>query len=149
MDGYINNLIQTNNITGTSTAPCGADLFNDNETALLSLDEQKDLHTDIFLAVNYLTTRVNKFTLNDQKKVNRILKYLNKTKSLGLILQASDSPSVEISNHSDASFGVHRDGRSQSASVNTLGSGSFCSSSHKQKLTTKSSTEAELICAIV
>lgn len=31
--------------------------------------------------------------------------------------------------------------------MNTLGSGSFCSSSHKQKLTTKSSTEAELICA--
>jgi hypothetical protein len=36
MDGYINNLIQTNNITGTSTTPCGADLFNDNETSPLS-----------------------------------------------------------------------------------------------------------------
>jgi hypothetical protein len=161
MDGYINNIISDNNIKGTSTTPAGKDLFNDDETKLLPLSQQKNLHTvvakllflatrvrpDILLVVNYLTTRVNKFTTNDLKKCNRCLKYLNKTKSLGLILKADNSNELKINNHSDASFGVHMDGRSQSASVSSLGSGSFFSASHKQKLTTKSSTEAELICA--
>jgi hypothetical protein len=47
----------------------------------------------------------------------------------------------------DASYGVHSDGRSQSADSFTLGTGSIYSSSTKQKITTKSSSEAELVAA--
>jgi hypothetical protein len=75
------------------------------------------------------------------------LKYLHKTKELGLVLFVNDLHGPSINNHTDASFGVHRDGRSQSGSASSLGRGSFYSSSHKQKLTTKSSTEAELVAA--
>jgi hypothetical protein len=54
---------------------------------------------------------------------------------LGLTLKASDLTTITINNHSDASYGVHPDGRSQFASATSLGKGSF---SQKQKLTTKS-----------
>jgi hypothetical protein len=159
MDGYINSLTVSTN--GTSSTPAGPDLFIDEESTLLSPIQQKELHTivakllflatrvcpDILLVVNYLTTRVNKFTSNDLNKCNRCLKYLNKTKDLGLVLAAHESTSPRICGMADASFGVHSDSRSQSASASTLGSGSFYSSSHKQKLTTKSSTEAELVSA--
>ena len=159
MDGYINSLTVSTN--GTSSTPAGPDLFIDEESTLLSTVQQKELHTivakllflatrvrpDILLVVNYLTTRVNKFTSNDLNKCNKCLKYLNKTKNLGLVLAAHESTSPRICGMADASFGVHSDSRSQSASASTLGSGSFYSSSHKQKLTTKSSTEAELVSA--
>jgi hypothetical protein len=162
MEGYINNLLADGNIKGTSSTPAGKDLFSDNNTELLPPHKQKHLHTttakllflgtrarpDILLVVNYLATRVNKFTTNDEKKCTRCLKYLNKTKSLGLRLGLVDnSNEVKVLNHSDASFGVHSDARSQSASASTLGLGSFYSYSHKQRMTTKSSTEAELVCA--
>ena len=47
----------------------------------------------------------------------------------------------------DASYGVHRDGKSHSGSVTTLGNtgGTVDARSSKQKLVTLSSTEAELV----
>jgi hypothetical protein len=102
MDGYIKNLIV--DIEGTSTTPAGVDLFVDDDDTLLAASEQKALHTkvdkllflathvrpDILLVVNYLTPRVNKFTANDDKKCKRCLKYLHKTKELGLVLSVND-----------------------------------------------------------
>jgi hypothetical protein len=52
MDGYIKNL--SVDIEGKSTTPAGVDLFVDEETRV---------RPDILLVVNYLTTRVNTFTL--------------------------------------------------------------------------------------
>ena len=45
----------------------------------------------------------------------------------------------------DASFAVHNDYKSQTGAVLTLGKGALLSMSMKQKLNTKSSTEAELV----
>jgi hypothetical protein len=45
----------------------------------------------------------------------------------------------------DASFAVHNDYRSHTGATLTLGKGALISSSMKQKLNTKSSTEAELV----
>ena len=45
----------------------------------------------------------------------------------------------------DASFAVHPDYRSQTGAVMTLGEDSVISMSKKQKLNTRSSTEAELV----
>jgi hypothetical protein len=135
MEGYITNLITEGNISGTSSTPAGSDLFIDEETPPLPAADQKEMHTtvakllflstrvrpDILLPVNYLTTRVNRFASNDKKKLLRVLKYLNKTKLLGLTLKASDLTTITINNHSDASYGVYPDGRSQSASATSLG----------------------------
>jgi ABC-type nitrate/sulfonate/bicarbonate transport system substrate-binding protein len=45
----------------------------------------------------------------------------------------------------DASFGIHEDGKSHSGLSISLGSGSILSKSVKQRIVTKSSTEAELV----
>ena len=45
----------------------------------------------------------------------------------------------------DAAFAVHNDMKSHTGAVMTFGRGSACSQSSKQKLNTKSSTEAELV----
>jgi hypothetical protein len=158
-------LISLGNISGTSSTPAGADLFIDDETSLLPFSDQKEMHTtvakllflstrvrpDILLSVNYLTTKVNKFTPNDKRKLTRILKYLNKTKSLGLTLQSTSTSNIKILNHSDASYGV------QHMAFTVMGVvslpqrhplGRDPSSLHRtSRNSTKSSTEAEIVCA--
>ena len=103
---------------------------------------------DILLVVNFLTTKVNKFSEKDKKNVNRELKDLFGTRHLGLILRiTNNTPDITITTFADASYGVHTNGRSQSGACTTLGIGSIQSLSNKQKLTTKSSCEAELVAA--
>ena len=62
---------------------------------------------------------------------------------MGVILRA-ESP-LKLHAYIDASYGVHEDGKSLSALALTLGQGSILAKSSKQKLITKSSTEAELV----
>ena len=62
---------------------------------------------------------------------------------MGVILRA-ESP-LKLHAYIDASYGVHEDGKSHSALALTLGQGSILAKSSKQKLVTKSSTEAELV----
>jgi len=145
-----------------SETPASPDLFTTPDLPLLPINEQKKMHTtvakllysgtrtrpDILLVVNHLTTRVNKFTADDKKKIHKCLKYLNYTKTLGLRLSvSSDVDTLNVTTHADASFGVHPDGKGQTAIVTTLGKGSILSNTHKQKIVSKSSSEAELIAA--
>jgi hypothetical protein len=76
-------------------------------------------------------------------KLERVLKYLNGTPDFGICLKA-DSP-TKILAHIDASYGVHIDGKSHSGMFVSLGSGPIMVKSSKQRIVTKSSTEAELI----
>jgi hypothetical protein len=68
---------------------------------------------------------------------------LNSTKDLWLCLSASGDLSIEA--YIDASFGVHPDGKGHTGVCITIGGGFFYVSSTKQKIVTKSSTEAELV----
>jgi hypothetical protein len=86
-------------------------------------------------AVSYRTTRVKCPTDKYLEKPTRVLKYPNATKALGIVLIA----------YIDASFGVHYDYKSHSRLIVTLGKGPLIVSSSKQRLNTKSSTEAELV----
>ena len=72
-----------------------------------------------------------------------MLKYINGSKDLGIILRAENP--LKLHAYIDASYGVHEDGKSHSALALTLGQGSILAKSSKQKLVTKSSTEAELV----
>ena len=64
------------------------------------------------------------------------------TKEMGIVLRPDDDLSLEA--HIDASYGVHEDGKSHSGMHLSLGLGAFFVKSSKQKIVTKSSTEAEL-----
>jgi len=110
----------TEGIDGITETPAGMNLFDiEDESAELNEDERKKFHTlvakllyiakrvrpDVLLAVNFLTTRVQKPTEQDWKKLIRVLKYLNGTKEKGLTLRIGKTIFVQA--YIDASFGTH------------------------------------------
>jgi tagatose-1,6-bisphosphate aldolase non-catalytic subunit AgaZ/GatZ len=60
-----------------------------------------------------------------------------------MVLSAAVQPTIEA--YIDAAYGVHTAGKSHSAMFLTVGGGPILVKSSKQKLVTKSSTEAELV----
>ena len=98
---------------------------------------------DILLAVVFLASRVAKATLQDQAKLKRLLEYLYGTYDLPLILGADDIQTMYM--FIDASYAVHDDMKSHTGRVITFGRGGIACKSAKQKVVTKSSTEAELV----
>jgi hypothetical protein len=72
-----------------------------------------------------------------------MIKYLRSTANLALTLEGDDAQIVKW--WVDASFAVHRDMKSHTKGTLSLGKGSVYSASTRQKLNTKSSTNAELV----
>jgi hypothetical protein len=97
------------------------------------------------LPISFLATRVTKADgadLSDWKKLERVLRYLKCTKELCLTLEPKGyCPS------GCARYGTHFDLKSHSGSSTTLGKGTFIAQSQKQKLNTRSSTEAKFVSA--
>jgi len=158
MENYINKLMLCYNIDKTSSSPCSNSLFEDNDTTILSQEKQEFLHSgvakllylstrvrpDIALPVNYLCSRVNKFTHEDDIKFYKILHYLNGSKSDGLTFKRdTDNPSINV--YADASYGINEDRKSQTGIIVKVGNCTIISKSVKQSIVTKSSTEAELV----
>jgi hypothetical protein len=157
MDGYTDDMIEFAGISGQVKTPTTDQLFNVRDTTSLDDDERSHFHTlvakalylakrtrpDILLPISFLTTRVQNPDLDDLNKLNRVLKYVNGTKSLCISLSISDSPKVHA--FIDASYGIHEDGKSHSGLVITLGGGPILTKSTKKRLVSKSSTDAELI----
>ena len=98
---------------------------------------------DIAIAVAFLTTRVTSPDLDDWNKLARCVRYLKGTLELTLTLEAGSNPIVKW--WIDASYAVHPDCRSHTGAMMTMGSGAVIAKSLKQKLNTRSSTEAELV----
>ena len=82
-------------------------------------------------------------TEQDMSKLERVLKYLKGTKTLGLSLRGETV--VCVCAYIDASYAVHDDFKSHSGVIISLGAGTLLARSTKQKLNSKSSTEAEMI----
>jgi hypothetical protein len=78
---------------------------------------------------------------DDYKKLTRVIQYLRGTQDLTLTIEPADHPNWWV----DSSYAVNSDMCSHSGIMMTLGKGAMYSSSTKQKLNTKSSTEAELV----
>jgi hypothetical protein len=83
-------------------------------------------------------------TEQDGAKLTRVLRYLWGTQNLGIVLEADDQL-LKLYCYIDASFGVHADAKSHTGTLVTLGKGPIMAKSVKQKINTKSSTEAELV----
>ena len=98
---------------------------------------------DIQPAIAFFTTRIQQSSEDDWKKMRRMIKFLNGTKDDVLTLEADDTHIVKW--HVDAAFAIHDDFRSHTGATMFLGAGAVMSASTKQKVNTKSSTEAELI----
>ena len=118
-----------------------ADLFHSTTAKILFLC--KRARPDVQTPVAFLCTRVKSPDLDDMKKLRRVVCYLRDTKELCLTLEADNLQIVKW--WVDASFAVHQDMRSHTGGVMSLGKGAIYSVSTRQKLNTKSSTEAELV----
>ncbi len=99
---------------------------------------------DIQTAVSFLTMQEKDPDKDDWGKLVRVLKYLNGTQFMKLILSA-DEMNFALHCYIDGSHQVHEDCRGQIRCLMTMGKGATCSSSNKMKCNTQSSTKTELI----
>jgi len=158
MDGYVADVLKEYEVTGGAKSPAGPDLFTVTaESPALTTDKAlafrsrvakllylgKRVRPDTLTAIGFLATRVQKSTEQDWGKLDRLLRYLNSTKDFGMILEAEHD--ICVLAYIDASFGVHEDAKSTTGVYITLGRGGVHFKSEKQKIVTKSSTEAELV----
>lgn len=160
MSDYVERMVSEapESFGGVASTPAANHLFTVNEECA-TLDEHlvarfhhtvakalfvcKRARSDIQLTVSFLSTRVRSPTEDDWKKLKRLVQYLRGSSGLCLTLEAENSQVVKW--WIDASFAVHGDMRSQSGATMTLGKGMVYISTTKQKLNTRSSTEAELV----
>jgi hypothetical protein len=159
MPNFVDTLISDVGVTTNAPTPAGIDLFATRGSDPVLDEEKADLfhsiimklqylakrvRPDILLPVVFLSSRVTKCTVEDWKKLERIVRYLRGTRELCLRIKPADGI-MTIFAFVDASFAVHHDFRSHTGAVITFGLGSIFFRSVKQKLNTKSSTEAELV----
>jgi hypothetical protein len=98
---------------------------------------------DILTPIAFLSRRWGKATSEDKGKLDRVLMYLNSWPELKMTIACENE--LRVYGYVDASFAVHKDMKSHTGSVISLGKGAVNVSSKKQQLMTKSSTESELV----
>ncbi len=103
----------------------------------------KRARQDINPAIAFFCTKVQAPSNEDWGKLQRMIKFLEKTKNDCLILEADNLEIIHW--YLDASFAVHFDFKSHTGAVLTLGTGSINSKLTKHKINTRSSMEAEVI----
>ena len=143
---------------GIATTPAAEHLFKTNDTPTYLSDEDamffhhnvakllflcKRARPDLQTAVAFLSTQVKHPDQDDNKKLARAMKYLRKTITLPLTLEVDDLQLVHW--WIDGTFATHRDMRSHTGGAMSLGKGVIYGTSTRQKLNTRSSTEAELV----
>jgi hypothetical protein len=162
--GFMEELLATCRDPGVAVSPASERLFEarDPSVAILASPEDvvyfhstvakllyigKRTRPEILVAIAYLTTRVNLCDSDDMSKLARVLSYLNSTKDRGVLLHIGDGEMI-VHAHVDAAYGVHSDGKSHTGCTVTVGeAGASYFRSAKQRIVTKSSTEAELVAA--
>ena len=106
----------------------------------------KRVKPELNVAVSYLSTQVTKSSVNDLRKLDRAIRYVRDHLGTGITLIADGrGKNIVVTAHIDASFGCHDDGKSHTGVCITLGHGPVFVRSVKQRIVTKSSTEAELV----
>ena len=155
---FVEDFLREAEVTATAPSPAAPELFAIDPTSpKLDLKRAKKFHSwvasllylakrtrpDILLPVGFLTTRVLCSSEEDQKKLERVIRYLNGTRDLSLHLACGTAILVAL--YADAAFAVHPEAKSHTGSLLTMGLGAFHARSGKQGLVTKSSTESELV----
>jgi hypothetical protein len=158
MMGYIDKCLEGKSTKKHVKSPATDDLFDTpEESEALSEAGKKRFHSDvakllylakrtkpdILTAVSHLSSRVDHPTEKDQQKLDRVFSYIACTREDKLTFTAG-AP-VLIHAYIDASFGVHADGTSRTGVVLMMAGAIVGAWSGKQKLVTKSSTEAEIV----
>ena len=160
MKSYLEEAIQAfgEDVSAGAVTPASRNLFVvNNDLPFLETERAEIFHhvvakllyvakrarVDIQLAIAFLCTRVSKSTQEDWEKLRRVLKYIHRTIDLPRIIGVKDFSVLQT--WVDASYATHPNMRSHTGGVISLGHGIINSKSSKQKINTKSSTEAELV----
>ena len=163
MFGYIQEILdlfdkEAPKCTGTKTSAAPVDLFRvQPECTKLSPAKQEIFHSivaktlfatkrarpDTGTSISFLTTRVREPDTDDWSKMVHLMKYIRGTKDMPLILSANGSGILKW--WVDGSFAVHPNMRGHTGGGLSMGRGFPITSSSKQKLNTRSSTESELV----
>ena len=145
-------------INKSGNTPATEHLFEVDENAQLLDKKEKEIfhrivakllflckraRPDISVAIAFLTSRTTCSDVDDWKKLRRVLQYLYGTQDLTLTFSVSNISVIKW--WVDASYAVHPNMRSHTGACMSLGRGMIYSKSVKQKLNSKSSTEAEVI----
>jgi hypothetical protein len=154
--GYVADLLQQYNVQHTASTPCELTLmeptsdptpvpvYDYTSKVMKLMFLAKRSRPDILLTMAYLATKCKSPTGGDMGKLDRVLRYINGTRDIGLTLKPD---SLVIHSYIDASYASHADAKSHSGAIISIGM--QCSpvftTSTKQKLVSRSSTEAELI----
>jgi hypothetical protein len=158
MQGFVDEFVNDYPGDRIVSSPSNGDLFVIEDSDVVANEaDRKSFHTtvakllylgkrirpDILLTVSFLCTRVTKVTERDLMKLKRLVNYVSCTKDITLTLKV-EYP-IRLFCFVDASYGEHIDGKSHTGVAVTLGAGVFFAKSSKQKIVSKSSTEAELV----
>jgi hypothetical protein len=158
MEKYVADIIDENDVTTTAETPASGNLFTVGESPVLKEDERQCFHRvvaqllylatrtrpDILLPITFLCSRVTLATEEDKGKLRRVLSYLHNTRKLGIVLGCKGE-GVSLSVYADASYAVHGDYKSHGGVFISHNRGPVLVKCSKQKIVTKSSTEAELV----
>lgn len=160
MQNCVDDILSGCGVTKKRKTPAASTLFDiRGDAPKLTEEDAKYFHTHVakvlylakrvrpecLTAVAFLATRVHACDVDDLAKLRRLLGYILATKERGIVLKVGDHMNVKA--YIDAAYGVHTDsGKSHTGCTIVLGNGGpvFARSS-KQKIVTKSSTEAELV----
>ena len=159
MKNYVDSLLM-NHGESTARSPATAELFCVSESKQLSQSAREIFHgtvarllylsnrirPDISTAVSFLCSRVSEPTEQDQKKLDRVMQYLQGTRLLPLRLRADPEPRVRL--YVDASYAVHPKAHGHTGGYSTLGEGAYLWKSVKQKIVCRSSCESELVAQV-
>ncbi|GKY97397.1 hypothetical protein MPSEU_000698200 [Mayamaea pseudoterrestris] len=160
MVDYVKNILHhaPDDMDGTAATPAASHLFQISENPVMLSEAKKQIFVtivmqclylsqrarpDIRTAISFLSTRLQQPDEDDYKKAARVIKYLRGSVDMVLTLKADQSGIVQW--WVDASYAVHPDMKGHTGGTMTLGQGSVYSTSAKQKLVTRSSTESEVV----
>jgi hypothetical protein len=159
MKSYIEEVCEEHGEKGKAATPAADNLFKLNDDAeRLDKSAAERFHRavaqllylatrvrpDILLPITFLCSRVSEPTHDDLEKLHRVMKYLNGTSHLGIVL-GKYGQDMALTVYADASYAVHKDCKSHGGIVVYLHRGPVYVKCAKHKMVSKSSTEAELI----
>jgi hypothetical protein len=157
--GYINEILQEFKPTRSYPTPCKEDIFKRPEIELTGdpveirdyLSKLMKLmflatrtRPDLLLTLSILSSKARAPNIYDMERLDRVVGYLLETRNKGLKMEVNN---MNLFAYFDASWASHSDLKGHTGVVITLGHNGFpiyCKS-QKQKVVSRSSTEAELI----
>jgi len=156
MDSYTSKLLEEFDIRKDSKSCCSYD-FMDVDPNGEKIDSKKfasavmslyylasRIRRDLLFAVTVMSTRIHSCTTADERKMQKIFRYLHATKDRKILIKLDG---LDLKFYTDASYAIHHNARSHTGFVVSLGSkygGPVFARSIVQRFVTLSSFEAEL-----